>query len=125
MFKMELPTPISLETSKGVDTRSYMAEELRKTSGFAGDTAPVSPEFLHGAYYTLPKGVSAIQILPTEDGERTRLGLITQLPEGAEIEIGGPGFSDRTVSVRCSGASYFVFLDDLEPVKLHAAAAHA
>ena len=50
--------------------------------------------------YTLSKSVSAIQILPTEDGERTRLGLITCLPRGAEIEIGGPGFSDRTVSVR-------------------------
>jgi hypothetical protein len=75
--------------------------------------------------YTLPKSVSAIQILPTEDGERTRLGLITQLPAGAEIEIGGPGFSDRTVSVRCSGASYFVFLDDLEAVKKHVAVAHA
>ena len=75
--------------------------------------------------YALPKSVSAIQILPTEDGERTRLGLITQLPEGAEIEIGGPGFSDRTVSVRCAGASYFVFIDDLEAVREHVAVAHA
>jgi hypothetical protein len=75
--------------------------------------------------YTLPKSVSAIQILPTEDGERTRLGLITQLPAGAEIEIGGPGFSDRTVCIRCFGASYFVFLDDLEAVKMHVAVAHA
>ena len=75
--------------------------------------------------YTLPRSVSAIQILPTEDGERTRLGLITQLPEGAEIEIGGPGFSDRTVRVRCGGASYFVFLDDLEAARKHASMAHA
>jgi hypothetical protein len=75
--------------------------------------------------YTLPKSVSAIQILPSEDGERTRLGLITQLPAGAEIEIGGPGFSDRTISVRCFGASYFVFLDDLEAVRKHATAAYA
>jgi hypothetical protein len=75
--------------------------------------------------FTLASSVSAIQILPTEDGERTRLGLITQLPVGAEIEIGGPGFSDRTVSVRCSGASYFVFLDDLEALKYPPIAAHA
>ncbi len=73
--------------------------------------------------YTLPKSVSAIQMLPNEDGERTKLGLITQLPAGAEIEIGGPGFSERTVSVRCCGAWYFVFLDDLEAVRMHAAAA--
>jgi hypothetical protein len=83
------------------------------------------PPIVEERAYTLPKSVSAIQILPTEDGERTRLGLITQLPEGAEIEIGGPGFSDRTVSIRCSGASYFVFLDDLEAVRKHAAVAHA
>jgi hypothetical protein len=75
--------------------------------------------------YTLSKSVSAIQILPTEDGERTRLGLITRLPRGAEIEIGGPGFSDRTVSVRCSGASYFVFVEDLDIVNERAAMAHA
>ena len=76
--------------------------------------------------YTLPKSVSAIQILPTENGERTRLGLITQLPAGAEIEISGPGFSDRTVSVRCGDASYFVFVDDLEATRKHQmAAAHA
>ena len=64
--------------------------------------------------YTLSKSVSAIQILPSAEGEPTRLGLITQLPEGSEIEIGGPGFSDLTVAVRCWGASYFVFRDDLE-----------
>jgi hypothetical protein len=76
--------------------------------------------------YTLPKSVSAIQVLPTEDGERTKLGLITQLPAGAEIRIDGPGFSDRTVSVRCSGAAYFVFLDDLELAKKQmAVVAHA
>jgi len=75
--------------------------------------------------FTLGSSVSAIQILPTEDGERTRLGLITQLPQGAEIEIGGPGFSERTVCVRCSGASYFVFLDDLDALNCAAAAAHA
>ena len=83
-----------------------------------------TPIFVERAY-TLPKSVSAIQILPTEDGVRTRMGLITRLPAGAEIEVGGPGFSDRTVSVRCGGASYFVFLDDLEAFEMHAAAAHA
>jgi hypothetical protein len=75
--------------------------------------------------FTLDKTVSAIQILPSEHGEPTQLGLITQLPQGAEIEIGGPGFSDRTVSVRCSGASYFVFLDELDALTDHALAAHA
>jgi hypothetical protein len=75
--------------------------------------------------FTLANSVSAIQILPSEDEARTRLGLITQLPKGAELEVGGPGFSDRTVRVRCSGASYFVFLDDLDALECAAAAAHA
>ena len=76
--------------------------------------------------YTLTRNVSAIQILPSDSPDQTRLGLITQLPEGMEIEIEGPGFSDRTVWVRCSGASYFVFLEDLESVKKQVAmAAHA
>ncbi len=75
--------------------------------------------------YTLPKNVSAIQILPSDEGERTKLGLITQLPEGAELIIGGPGFSAGTVKVRCGGAWYFVFLDDLDLVRKPLAAAHA
>ncbi len=67
--------------------------------------------------YTLGKRVSAIQILPPgEDGTR-RLGLITQLPEGAEVNVGGPGFNDRTVKVSWEGSSYFVFLEDLDAVK--------
>ncbi|MBV8809753.1 MAG: hypothetical protein JO033_13855 [Acidobacteriaceae bacterium] len=67
--------------------------------------------------YTLGKKVSAIQILPPgEDGIR-RLGLITQLPEGAEVNVGGPGFNDRTVKVSWEGSSYFIFLEDLDTVK--------
>jgi len=66
--------------------------------------------------YTLIKSVSAIPIISAEDGSR-RLGLITQLPEGAQIEIGGPGFNDRTIKVRCGGSSYFIFLEDLEPTR--------
>jgi hypothetical protein len=75
--------------------------------------------------YTLSKSISAIQVLPNEEGERTRLGLITQLPAGAEIEIRGPGFSERTVFVRCSGASYFVFLEDFGDLEERAFAAGA
>jgi hypothetical protein len=73
--------------------------------------------------YTLPRNVSAIPILSTHSGVASPLGLITQLPAGAQIDIGGPGFNDRTVRVRCAGASYYVFLEDLEPQKKRAAAA--
>ena len=72
-----------------------------------------------GRLYVLPRFVSAIQILPSDESGSKRLGLLTQLPEGAEIEIGGPGFNDQTLQVRCGTASYYVFLDDLELIRKH------
>lgn len=75
--------------------------------------------------YTLARNVSAIQILSADSEEHSRLGLITQLPEGAQVEVGGPGFNDRTVRIRCSGSFYFVFLEDLEPPKKRVASAWA
>lgn len=78
-----------------------------------------------GRVYILPKIVPAIQILPSDESGSTRLGLLTQLPEGAEIEIGGPGFNDRTLRVRCGTAGYYVFLDDLELVRKHVGVAYA
>jgi hypothetical protein len=75
--------------------------------------------------YVLPKIVSAIQILPSDESGSSRLGLLTQLPEGAEIEIGGPGFDDRTLRVKCGNSLYFVFLDDLELVKKRVGVAYA
>ncbi len=83
----------------------------------------VAEETSHGRLYVLPKIVSAIQILPSDEHGSKRLGLLTQLPEGAEIEIGGPGFNDQTLQVRCGTSAYFVFLDDLEMVRKHAGGA--
>jgi hypothetical protein len=75
--------------------------------------------------YTLSKNVPAIQIVSTDSEQRSRLGLITQLPEGMKVDVGGPGFNDSTVKIRCGGASYYVFLDDLEPQRKHVASAAA
>ncbi len=86
------------------------------------ETTYVAEETQFERIYVLPKIVSAIQILPSEENESSRLGLLTQLPEGAEIEIGGPGFNDRTLRVKCGNAFYFVFLDDLELVRKRMAA---
>jgi hypothetical protein len=72
--------------------------------------------------YTLGKNVSAIQIMTAEDGSRT-LGLITQLPEGAQVDVGGPGFNERTVKVCWGGSSYFIFVEDLEPKRKRVASA--
>jgi hypothetical protein len=75
--------------------------------------------------YILPRMVSAIQIMPSEESGSNRLGLLTQLPEGAEIEIGGNGFNDRTLRVRCGNSLYFVFLEDLDLIRKPAANVYA
>jgi len=85
----------------------------------------VAEDVLFERVYVLPKRVSAIQVLPSDDGGLTRLGLLTQLPEGAEIEIGGPGFNDLTLKVRCGNATYCIFLDDLNLVRKQAGTASA
>ena len=63
----------------------------------------------------VPARISAIPVLAADDGGR-RLGTITQLPRGAELQISGEGFNDRTVKVRCHDSFYFVFRDDIEIV---------
>lgn len=61
----------------------------------------------------LPRIISGIQLIPTED-KPGRLGLVTQLPQNAELELCGDGFDERTVKVRWLGTCYFVFRQDLE-----------
>ena len=89
------------------------------------DVSTLSLEVPFASAYILPNNVSAIQVLPAEDGEPTRLGLLTQLPEGAEIHVGGPGFSQGTVKILCQGAAYFIFRDDLLAVRKGVALAYA
>jgi hypothetical protein len=73
--------------------------------------------------YVLPEVVPAFQILPADETGKPHLGLMIHLPQGAELEVSGPGFNDRTVRVRCGSASYFVFTDDLRTVRKGMAAA--
>ncbi|MGH9584451.1 MAG: hypothetical protein ACRD4O_16125 [Bryobacteraceae bacterium] len=61
---------------------------------------------------TLSKNIAAIPLDHGEDGEE-RLGVISQLPRGAELGLRGPGFDSRTVKVIWSGQQYFVFIQDL------------
>lgn len=60
----------------------------------------------------VPARISAIPVLAADDGGR--LGAITQLPRGAELQISGDGFNERTIKVRCQDSFYFVFRDDIE-----------
>ena len=62
---------------------------------------------------TLSKNIAAIAIEGSEEG-RPRCGLIAQLPKGAQLEVVGDGFNNRTATVRCHHQSYFVFLQDIE-----------
>lgn len=59
--------------------------------------------------YTLTRKIAAIQVA----GSRSGLGLFTELPKGAQIEILGCGFSDVTVKVRYHEQLYFVFRQDI------------
>ena len=61
----------------------------------------------------LNRNISAIQVTTEPDGH-TRLGAISQLPQGAVPEICGEGFNQQTVKVRWEGVSYFVFREDLK-----------
>jgi hypothetical protein len=62
---------------------------------------------------TLCKNIAAIQIRPAGNGEE-HLGLLSQLPKGAELHICGDGFNSRTVKVEWRGHFYFVFMQDIE-----------
>lgn len=64
--------------------------------------------------YELPRNISAIQSISDLDGQ-TRLGMILQLPEGAEVRVCGTGFNERTVKVSWEGGFYYIFLEDIEP----------
>ncbi|MGC2657793.1 MAG: hypothetical protein WA324_07430 [Bryobacteraceae bacterium] len=71
----------------------------------------------HPATYFLSRNIAAIQVEPY-GRESSRLGVITQLPEGAELDPCGDGFDERTIKVKWQGSCYFVFLQDLEANRL-------
>ena len=94
-----------------------MERVMINTRGFDVPTSHGTDEHAQ----TLSKNIAAIQLLPGDGTGETRLGMITQLPSGAEVRICGEGFNERTVRVRWGGGYYFVFLQDLETPKVHAA----
>jgi hypothetical protein len=65
----------------------------------------------------LSSSISAIELLPTENG-RPRLGLLSRLPAGAMLQICGDGFDERTAKVCVSGQYYFVFLQEIESARV-------
>jgi len=61
----------------------------------------------------LSKKIAAIGAALNEDG-KIRMGVISQLPDGANLEVCGDGFNDRTIKVRWQEQFYFVFMQDVE-----------
>lgn len=61
---------------------------------------------------TLSKNIPAIPLENAEDGQE-RLGAISRLPRGAEVQICAPGFDPKTVKIVWLGQHYFVFIQDL------------
>lgn len=62
--------------------------------------------------YKLSRVIQVIEWGPNF-GE-TRLGPISFIPAGSDVEYGGPGFNAETVRIRWRGKSYYVFRQDLE-----------
>jgi hypothetical protein len=54
------------------------------------------------------------RVLPGDTTAFEHAGALSQLLRGAELEVIGEGFSDRTVEVVSKGITYFIFLRDLE-----------
>ncbi len=72
--------------------------------------------------YTLSEDVFAMELVRVENGD-PRLGPVSKIPRGAEIQACGDGFNERTIKIRWQGKFYFVFLQDLEAQRKPAAAA--
>lgn len=64
---------------------------------------------------SLSRGISAVQLEPSADSGRARLGDIKILPAGATIEVCGAGYNEKTVKIRCGDEFFFVFHGDLFP----------
>lgn len=63
--------------------------------------------------YQLWKSIAVIRVIANEEGD-LHYGGISELPKGAEVDLCGGGFNERTVKVHWRGEFFFVFLQDLE-----------
>jgi hypothetical protein len=60
--------------------------------------------------YTLPRKVAALYI-----GQNSRSsGYLAELPQGAQVELCGSGYNERTLKIRLHGEYYIAFAQDLE-----------
>jgi hypothetical protein len=79
----------------------------------SGQAFSLPEDPVYPASVFLATQISAIQILPREDG-RLILGLLSSLPAGAVLRICGEGFDERTAKVFVNGQYYFVFRQEID-----------
>lgn len=72
----------------------------------------------------LSKAIPAIELVPVENC-KARLGRISEIAEGARLEICGSGFNERTIKARWGEGFYFVYVRDLEMAEEKAAVARS
>lgn len=84
------------------------------------NTVSITDDIETNQRFTLCGDLSAIELIRIENG-RAGLGLVSKIPEGAEIHFCGDGFNDRTLKVRWEDQFYFVFLEDLQAQRKPAA----
>lgn len=61
----------------------------------------------------ISRRISALQLVQVR-GAQGKLGPLSQLAPGTDVEICGDGYNDRTTKVRVQGDYFFVFREDLE-----------
>ncbi len=62
---------------------------------------------------TLVRNTATIQIRSDGNG-KIRMGTLTQLPGGANLELIGDGFDEHTARVAWEGSSYYIFLEEAD-----------
>jgi hypothetical protein len=66
--------------------------------------------------YMLSSAITAFEVF-TNHLHVERLGPVCELPKGADLEICGDGFNERTVRMRCGDGQYFVYWRDLDSAR--------
>lgn len=62
----------------------------------------------------LLNAVTVIRLAVNPKGDLRYAG-ISELPKGAQVEMCGKGFNERTVKLQWQGQFFFAFAQDLEP----------
>jgi hypothetical protein len=65
--------------------------------------------------FTASKDIFALELVPASNGSHS--GGVRRVPKGANLQVCGNGFNERTIQVRWEGRLCFVFLQDVGPLE--------